>query len=117
MTMRPLLRAAFEHELREALEAEARAEPPRAWRHLERAHVLSQGFAGPHVRVHWRMLGYGWRRRDVKEVWGQLLRVLGAGPASWLGRAPVGNTGGADVGIFTPMPIPDDLRTILDAEG
>lgn len=117
MPMNPTLRAAFEHELRAAVEAEARAELPRAWRHLERAHVLSQAFVWPHVVVHWRMLGYGWRRRDVKEMAGQVARVLGAGPASWLGRAPVGNTGGANVGIFTPMPIPDDLRAILDAEG
>jgi len=34
---------------------------------------------------------------------------------SWTGRAPRGNTGGADVGIFTPMEIPPDLRALLDA--
>ncbi|MBL0695410.1 DUF3703 domain-containing protein [Comamonas sp. JC664] len=116
MSMKPMLRAAFEAELREATEAEARSAPRRAWRHLERAHVLSQAYAGPHVRVHWRMLGFGWRQRDVRELWGQVARLLVAAPGSWLGRAPLGNTGGASVGILTPMPIPDDLRAVLDAD-
>lgn len=115
MPMKPKLRAAFEAELREATEAEAGGAVTRAWRHLERAHVLSQAYAGPHVRVHGRMFAFGWRRRDVRELWGQLLRVLVAGPGSWLGRAPLGNTGGANVGILTPMPIPEDLRALLDA--
>ncbi len=115
MPMKPKLRAAFEAELRDATEAEARGEGARAWRHLERAHVLSQAHAGPHVRVHGRMLGFGWRRRDVRELVGQLARLGAAGPGSWLGRAPLGNTGGANVGILTPMPIPEDLRALLDA--
>lgn len=67
-----------------------------------------------HVRVHLRMLAFGLRRRDPVEVFGQLLRVLVAGPGSLLGRAPLGNTGGARVGILTPMPIPEDLRAMLD---
>jgi len=40
--------------------------------------------------------------------------VLLAAPGSWLGRAPLGNTGGANVGIFTPMAIPEDLQRMLD---
>ncbi|AEI62969.1 DUF3703 domain-containing protein [Corallococcus macrosporus] len=116
MTMKAKLRAAFEAELREAQASESRSELARAWRHLERAHVLSQAHAGPHVRVHWRMLGFGWRRRDVAEGVGQVARLLVAAPGSWLGRAPPGNTGGANVGILTPMPIPSDLRALLDAD-
>ncbi|WP_426756782.1 DUF3703 domain-containing protein [Myxococcus sp. Y35] len=114
--MKPMLRAAFERELREATGAESRSELARAWRHLERAHVLSQAHAGPHVRVHWRMLAFGWRRRDAAELWGQVVRLLVAAPGSWLGRAPLGNTGGANVGILTPMPIPEDLQALLDAD-
>lgn len=116
MSMKVKLRAAFEAELREAQAAEARSEHKRAWRHLERAHVLSQAHAGPHVRVHWRMLGFGWRRRDIAEGLGQLVRLWVAAPGSWLGRAPRGNTGGANVGILTPMPIPADLAALLDAD-
>jgi hypothetical protein len=115
MPMKSKLRAAFESELHQATEAERGGEPPRAWRHLERAHILSQAHAGPHVRVHCLMFAFGWRRGDVRELLGQLARILVAGPGSWLGRAPLGNTGGANVGILTPMPIPEDLRALLDA--
>ncbi|PTL84910.1 hypothetical protein DAT35_07610 [Vitiosangium sp. GDMCC 1.1324] len=114
MPMKPKLRAAFEAELRQATDAEQGGELPRAWRHLERAHILSQAYAGPHVRVHGLMFAFGWRRGDVREVLGQLARILVAGPGSWLGRAPLGNTGGANVGILTPMPIPEDLAALLE---
>ncbi|HET9452296.1 MAG TPA: DUF3703 domain-containing protein [Aggregicoccus sp.] len=117
MTMSPVLRTAFERELAQARDQERAGALREAWRHLERAHVLSQAFALPHVRVHGRMLGYGLRRLDAREVLGQLARVLVAAPGSWLGRAPLGNTGGADVGILTPLPIPADLQALLDAGG
>jgi hypothetical protein len=115
MPMKPKLRAYFEEELRQSDQAERAGDLPRAWRHLERAHVLSQAHAGPHVRAHVRMFMFGWRRRDSRELLGQLARILVAGPGSWLGRAPLGNTGGANVGIMTPMPIPEDLRAMLEA--
>ncbi len=114
MPMKPKLRVAFEAELRQAAEAERGGELPRAWRHLERAHILSQAHAGPHIRVHGRMFAFGWRRKDSRELLGQLVRLLVAGPGSWLGRAPLGNTGGANVGILTPLPIPEDLRALLE---
>jgi hypothetical protein len=84
------------------------------WRHLERAHILSQPMAGPHIRTHLAMIGYGFRRHDRREVLGQLFRLMVAGPGSLTGRYPVGNTGGANVSAFLPMPIPDDLRAVLD---
>ncbi|WNG32506.1 DUF3703 domain-containing protein [Archangium violaceum] len=115
MPMKSTLRDAFEAELRQATAAERDGELPRAWRHLERAHILSQAHAGPHVRVHVLMFAFGWRRRDARELFGQLPRILVAAPGSWLRRAPLGNTGGANVGIFTPMPIPEDLRALLEA--
>jgi len=83
------------------------------WRHLERAHILSQPEAVLHVRTHVAMLGAGIRRHDRREVLGQLLRLVVAGPGSLTGRYPVGNTGGADVNALTPMPIPDDLAAYL----
>jgi len=107
------LKSAIQVELRAARAAEDLGELARAWRLLERAHVLSQALAWPHIRVHLAMLVYAWRRRDRREVVGQVLRVLVAGPGSMLGRAPYGNTGGANVGIFAPMPIPEDLRAQL----
>lgn len=113
MAMTPKLRGYFEEELRQSGVAERAGDLPRAWRHLERAHVLSQAHAGPHVRVHGCMFAFGWRRRSAHELLGQLARIVVAAPGSWLGRAPLGNTGGADVGIMTPMPIPEDLEVLL----
>lgn len=116
MSMGRKLEIAFEQELLQARLHESSGEFGVSWRHLERAHVLSQQFAGPHVRVHLDMLAYSWRRRNVRELLGQLARILLAAPGSWLGRAPLGNTGGTSVGIFTPMAIPSDLRELLDAD-
>jgi len=61
------------------------------------------------------MLAYAFRGRDRREIIGQLLRLIVAGPGSWTGRYPVGNTGGADVSALRPMPVPDDLRAILES--
>jgi Cdc6-like AAA superfamily ATPase len=55
--MHPALRDAFEAELRQAAAAERGGDATRAFRHLERAHVLSQRHTVAHVRAHLRMLG------------------------------------------------------------
>jgi hypothetical protein len=115
--MTAVVRSVVRHldlELSRARALEAAGGHADAWAALERAHVLSQQMAWPHVRVHVRMLGFAWRRRDWRELAGQVPRILLAAPGSLLGRAPRGNTGGARVGIFTPMAIPDDLQRILD---
>ena len=114
--MNEKLRSAFLEALTVARRAERENDLARAWRHLERAHVLSQAYAWPHVCVHGRMLGFAWRRRDGRELLGQLPRLLLAAPGSWTGRAPRGNTGGADVGIFMPMEIPAELQAVLSGE-
>ena len=111
--MSPTLRRAFERELVQFAEKSAARELDAAWKCLERAHVLSQGYAVPHVRVHGAMFWLAVRRGDVREILGQIPRLLLAGPASLLGRAPRGNTGGSNVGILTPMAIPSDLEEIL----
>jgi hypothetical protein len=87
------------------------------WRHLERAHILSQPSPVPHLRTHFAMFGAALRRRDVHELAGQTVRLLLAVPGSVSGRYPVGNTGGADVSAFRSMPVPDDLRPLLVLEG
>jgi hypothetical protein len=63
------------------------------------------------------MLGASVRRRDGHEIAGQLLRLVLAVPGSISGRYPVGNTGGADVGAFSPMAVPEDLLPLLLAIG
>ena len=84
------------------------------WSHLERAHILSQPMAMPHVRTHVSMLRYGIRHRDTGEIVGQLIRLVVAAPGTWTGRYPVGNTGGANVSALVPMAVPDDLKPLLD---
>jgi hypothetical protein len=107
------LRAAWSKERTEAREARDRGDVTVEWRHLERAHILSQPLAGPHVRTHVAMFAYGFRHHDRREILGQLLRMVVAAPGSWTGKYPVGNTGAASVSAVVPMPVPDDLRAIL----
>jgi hypothetical protein len=85
-----------------------------AFRHLERAHVLGQAVTFEHTRVHWLMLKIGWKKRDWREIFGQLFRLVGASTKTPFGIYPTGNTGGANVSPFKPMPIPDDLQAIIN---
>ena len=112
--MVPSVRQAFDAEMARAREGATQGDRASAWRALERAHILSQPFAWPHVRVHAAMLGFALRSGDWREIAGQLPRLVLAAPASLLGRAPRGNTGGANVGILTPLPMPPDLEAILE---
>lgn len=108
------LREQWAQERTAARAARQRTDAEDEWRHLERAHVLSQPMARPHVRTHLAMLGYGLRHRDGREIVGQLIRLVVAAPGTWTGRYPVGNTGGANVSALKPMPIPDDLQAVLN---
>lgn len=107
------LRSAWAAEHALADEARAAGDDAAEWNHLERAHILSQPLPWPHTRTHLAMLGYAVRHRDGREVVGQIVRTIVAGPGSALGRYPLGNTGGADVSAVQPMPIPPDLQAIL----
>jgi hypothetical protein len=111
--LRLQLRTAWSAELGAARAARSTGDTHGEWSHLERAHILSQPMAGAHVRTHAAMFGAAIRRRDRHELLGQLFRIVVAAPGSITGKYPVGNTGGADVSAFAPMPIPDDLRALL----
>lgn len=108
------LQTAWFTELSAARAARGTDDPSTEWWHLERSHILSQPMAWPHVRTHAAMLRYGLRRRDGREIAGQLLRLLVAGPGTLTGRYPVGNTGGANVRAMAVMSIPGDLRRALE---
>jgi hypothetical protein len=110
---RARLRAAWTDEIDAARAARSNGDTSAEWAHLERAHILSQPMAWPHVRTHAAMFAAALRRRDGHELVGQLFRIVVAAPGSITGRYPLGNTGGADVSAFRPMPIPDDLRAVL----
>jgi hypothetical protein len=82
--------------------------------HLERAHILGQASTREHVRVHWRMLKWGWRRKDSSEVRGQITRLIGAATKTFIGWVPTGNTGGANVSPIKSMPIDPALADIIE---
>jgi hypothetical protein len=102
---------AFDTELRRA-----RSDDPveQRWAALERAHILSQPWPIPHVRSHAAMIGLAIHQRDRRELVGQALRIVVAGPASAVGKYPAGNTGRARVPATLPMPIADDLAQLLE---
>jgi hypothetical protein len=110
---RERLHTAWADELDAARRARSSGDQAAEWSHLERAHILSQPMAGVHVRTHAAMFGAAVRRRDVHEILGQTFRILVAAPGSLTGKYPVGNTGGANVSAFAPMPMPADLQALL----
>ena len=114
--MTPQFRQACEAELTAARRATLEGNFERAFEHLGRAHILSQRFTWRHVHVHWLMLKLGASMRDWPEILGQLSRIVAAAIFSriWV---PIGNTGRANVSALKPMPIPDDLRTLMETKG
>ncbi|WP_017731832.1 DUF3703 domain-containing protein [Nafulsella turpanensis] len=87
---------------------------PLAWYHLERAHIIGQAYPWEHTKAHWLMLRFGFSIKSWKEVRGQVLRLLVGGVKSFVGKIPVGNTGGAKVPPLLSMPLPPDLQAILE---
>ena len=85
-----------------------------SWRHLERAHILGQPYPVEHTAVHWKMLGFGIKIKNGKEIMGQIPRLLLGGIKSFVGKIPVGNTGGANVPPLQPMEIPGDLAAVIN---
>lgn len=114
--MSDALQAAFDADWQHAERARRAGDWARAFHHLERAHVLGQRRTRLHVKSHLGLWRIGWLRGDRREVFGQSTRLIAALLLSrvWV---PVGNTGGANVSAFRPMPVPADLRAVLDAHG
>ncbi|WP_279343988.1 DUF3703 domain-containing protein [Gramella jeungdoensis] len=86
----------------------------RSWNSLERSHVLGQAYPLQHTYSHWLMLRFGFKIRNLREVMGQIPRLLVGGIKSFVGVIPVGNTGGANVPPLRPMEIAPDLKQILN---
>lgn len=107
------LEAYYKNELEAFKETFARQELQIAWMHLERAHILGQAYPIAHTSVHWKMLKFGFSIKNWHEVLGQIPRLLAGGVKSFVGKIPVGNTGGANVPPLQPMEIPEDLKNIL----
>lgn len=106
---------AVEAEIDAARDAERLGDPEAAFRHLERAHVLGQPSTRLHTTVHWLMLRWAIRHRDGTEALGQVFRIAAAAMKTAFGWLPHGNTGGASVGAFRPMPVAPELQRLIDA--
>ncbi len=112
--MNKIIKTAFEEEMQKAKEFYLKSDWNTCFLYLERAHILGQRNFISHTVNHWWMLKVGFKKKDSKEILGQIPRLLFGGITSLLGKAPIGNTGGANVGILQPMPIPKDLQEIFD---
>lgn len=109
----PDLLSAYSCELSAGYSSLERGDLAEAFGHFERAHILGQRRTGLHVRAHVAMLRVAWRRRDGTALMGQLSRIVAAALLSriWV---PEGNTGGTNVSALERMPVPDDLRRIIE---
>ena len=99
------------HKANAALEKKAYQE---SWQHLERAHILGQPYPYQHTAVHWKMILFGIKLKNTKEVLGQIPRLLFGGVKSFVGHIPVGNTGGSNVPPLRVMEIPSDVQFIIN---
>ncbi|PWQ94415.1 DUF3703 domain-containing protein [Leucothrix pacifica] len=106
--------AYVEKEFEESLHYREKGDVYKEFEYLENAHVIGQESTFYHVYVHWKMLLWGIRQRSIKEVIGQLFRILGAATKTAIGLVPQGNTGGSNVSPFQRMPIQPRLAKIID---
>ena len=102
-------------EIAASIAAEETGHYARSFIHLERAHVLGQASTRYHVRIHWLMFWFGWRRGQWPDCLGQLLRLVGAATKTAVGLVPTGNTGGSNISPFKRMPLPPDLQELIGA--
>lgn len=115
LTMPSAVRAAYRNEVNAGRLANDAGDVTAAWSHLERAHLLAQPFPVAHIGSHIAQLRLGWRTRDRTEVAGQVVRIVVAGPASVVGRIPVGNDGRARTPLRATAPVPADLVAVFEA--
>lgn len=113
VTMKKLLRDAFNTEMNIAKKMYLNKDYVTCYQHLERAHILGQRNYIPHVVNHYWMYKVGLKQGDIREVVGQVIRmimsVFSLLDSSYFHTVPVGNTGRARVNPVKPMPVPDDL--------
>ena len=89
----------------------------KAWNHLERAHIIGQKYPYAHTFVHWKMLQFGIKIKNRKEIMGQIPRLIFGGVKSFVGKIPLGNPGGANVPPLKQFPIENELKNIFQKAG
>lgn len=110
------LRIAFNERIDKAKFYYLRGEYDFAFALLEEAHILGQRHIKAHTIAHFWMLKVALKQKDIKEIWGQLIRLPMGILASATGFVPVGNTGGANVSALKRMPIPHALQDLLNKD-
>lgn len=112
--MKATQRKAFDHAIQDARARMREGRWDEAYVQLERAHVLGQRYVVPHVVSHWLMLRVEISRRAPVAAVGQVVRIVLGIVGSAIGVLPVGNTGGSNVSMFAPMPIPAELAALME---
>ncbi len=107
------LKPYYQNELTNYQNAYSNGDLKVAWNHLERAHIIGQKYPYAHSYVHWKMLQFGFRIKNRKEIIGQIPRLIFGGVKSFVGKIPVGNPGGANVPPLKPFPIEKNLQEIF----
>lgn len=80
--------------------------------HFENAHILGQKHIVRHTISHYYMLVFGVKTKSVKEIIGQIIRIMASLLFTFI-WVPKGNTGGADSSPIKIMPIRDELKKYL----
>ncbi|MCO7223534.1 DUF3703 domain-containing protein [Pleionea sp. CnH1-48] len=106
--MNPQRQSAFYTALTNAHRLMREEQPQAAFYQLENAHILGQDNWRLHTRSHWEMAKWAIKYRNLNEWIGQGFRIIAALLFTHL-WVPRGNTGGANVNPFKPMPIREAL--------
>jgi hypothetical protein len=62
-----------------------------AWKqHLKHSHLTGQSFPVQHSYLHWLILKFGFRQRNIKEVSGQVIRLIVGRWKSFIDHEPLG---------------------------
>jgi len=85
--------------------------------HLGRVHILAQNSVSRHMTTHFQMFLYALMKFNLKEVFGQLIRLIVTIPGHIIGKVPKGNIGWSTVGLTEVMPIPEDLSCVVEWDG
>lgn len=102
----------FNKELQNFQQANRLKNHEQCFHYLSRAHILSQKSVKLHLKTHLIMFKYALARNDMKEIGGQIIRLLVTIPGHFFGKVPVGNIGWATVRLTEKMSIPEDLKSI-----
>ncbi len=116
-TIHPYLKPFYQKELDDYQTQLHSGQLQLAWQHLERAHVIGQASPWHHSYAHWKMLQFGFKIKSPKEILGQIPRLLVGGVKSFVGKIPLGNTGGANVPPLRSLPITPDIKELFTKAG